>query len=49
MKCQDYLKGQPICPAPITTESTLEELAEQMFITYNSARLREVEQLIGLS
>jgi hypothetical protein len=49
MKCQDYLNGKPICPAPITTETTLEELVEQMFSAYNSARLREAEQLIGLS
>jgi hypothetical protein len=49
MKCQDYLKGKPICPAPITTETTLEELVEQMFIAYNSARLRGAEQRIGLS
>ena len=49
MKRQDYLKGKPICPAPITTETTLEELVEQMFIAYNSARLREASQLLGLS
>jgi len=49
MKCQNYLKGQPICPAPITTETTLEELVEQMFIAYNNARLREAAQLLRLS
>jgi len=49
MKCQDYLKGNPICPAPITTETTPEKLVEQMFIAYNSARLCGAEQLIGLS
>jgi hypothetical protein len=49
MTCQDYLKGQPICPAPIITETTLEELVEQMFVAYNSPRLREAAQLLGLS
>ena len=46
---QDYVKGQPICPAQITTETTLEELFEQMIIAYNSTRLREAAQLLGLS
>jgi hypothetical protein len=48
VKCQDDLKGKPIFPAPITTETTLEELVEQFFIAYDSACLREVEQLLEL-
>jgi hypothetical protein len=48
MKCQDYLKGQPLCPVPITTETIPEELVEQMSIAFNSARLREATQLLGL-
>jgi hypothetical protein len=40
---QDYLIGQPICPAPITTETTRDEFVEQMFIAYRNARRREAE------
>lgn len=36
-----YLSGKRIMPKPVTGRETLERLAEETFLAYNSARLRE--------
>jgi deoxyhypusine synthase len=40
-----YLKGRRIDPAPITANTTIQELVDESFRAYNGARLREACQL----
>jgi len=48
MTCQDGLKDKPFFSAPITTETALEERAEQLFLTLryekSHSRLSSVAQ-----
>lgn len=40
-----YLQGQPIAPTPITKETSIIQLIDSNFQSYNAARLREGAQL----
>jgi len=43
-----FLRGRRIDPAPISKNTTLAELVDEVFIAYNGARLREACQLFTL-
>jgi deoxyhypusine synthase len=41
MSTKRYLQGKTILPEPITEQTTISKLVDEMFLAYNAARLRE--------
>jgi deoxyhypusine synthase len=44
-KTSKFLQGRKIDPAPITKQTTINQLVDESFLAYNAARLREACQL----